>query len=423
MSYLADYQIYGLKPWGYHLTNVLLHSATTILLFLVLWQMTGELWPCAFVAAVFAIHPLHVESVAWVAERKGLLGGLFFVLSLGAYLQYVRRQSVLGRCLAYLAMLAFFALGLMSKPMLVTLPFVLLLLDYWPLGRMQASGWGGSCTATWGDSTTVAPTKALRSSHKGALTSSADSEPLWRLIAEKIPLLLLAVASCAIAPWAQGKAVIALEKMPLSARIGNALVSYVAYLGETFWPAQSGGVLSASVRDPADVETAGRAGAAARRHGGGAGPPPAESVSARRLALVSGDARAGDRSGADRLARNGRPLHVPAADRAVPRVDLDGAGSSSARGPRGNWACCAAAAVVLAALTACAMQQTTYWRDSEALWTRALECTPPNSVAHANLGAELARLNKFDRGDRAVSGSPENRSRVTPRAIPCSAMR
>jgi protein O-mannosyl-transferase len=138
LSHMLDCQLYGLAPWGHHLTNVLLHAATTILLFLVLRRMTGDLWPSALVAAVFAIHPLHVESVAWVAERKDVLSGLFFMLTLWAYLDYVRHPFSLAR---YLMVMVFFALGLMAKPMLVTLPFVLLLLDYWPLGRMeQASG-------------------------------------------------------------------------------------------------------------------------------------------------------------------------------------------------------------------------------------------------------------------------------------------
>ena len=132
-SYLLDFQLHGLKPWGYHLTNVLLHAATTIVLFLVLRGMTGDFWPSALVAAVFAIHPLHVESVAWVAERKGLLSGLCFVLSLGAYLHYARRPFSI---LRYLPVVALFALGLMAKPDMVTLPFLLVLLDYWPLGRV-----------------------------------------------------------------------------------------------------------------------------------------------------------------------------------------------------------------------------------------------------------------------------------------------
>ena len=164
LSHMLDCQLFQLAPWGHHLTNVLLHAATAILLFLVLQRMTGDLWPCAFVALVFAIHPLRVESVAWVAERKDVLSGLFYMLTLGAYLGYVRRgrsmfsadiflarhdfspkngpvpKRPVNGCLArYLAVMVFFALGLMAKPMLVTLPLLLLLLDYWPLGRRRCA--------------------------------------------------------------------------------------------------------------------------------------------------------------------------------------------------------------------------------------------------------------------------------------------
>jgi hypothetical protein len=133
ISHMLDWQLYGSNAGGHHLTNVLLHLCSAILLFLLLRQMTAALWPSAFVAAVFAIHPLRVESVAWISERKDVLSGLFFMLTLGAYLRYIRRPGSAGR---YLAVIFLFALGLMCKPMVVTLPFVLLLLDYWPLKRL-----------------------------------------------------------------------------------------------------------------------------------------------------------------------------------------------------------------------------------------------------------------------------------------------
>ena len=165
LSLVLDYQFYGFKPWGYHLTNVLLHAATVILLFLILYRMTGDLWPSAFAAALFAVHPLRAESVVWVAERKDVLSGLLFMLTLAAYVGYVRRPFSLVR---YLAVLLLFALGLMAKSMLVTLPPLLLLLDYWPLRRMAlpsmgnpADSWGGSCTATPGATVTIAPTYIL----------------------------------------------------------------------------------------------------------------------------------------------------------------------------------------------------------------------------------------------------------------------
>src|SRR5208283_821701 len=134
LSHMLDCQLYGLQAGGHHLTNLLLHTATAILLFLVLRRMTGFLWRSAFVAAVFAIHPLRVESVAWVAERKDVLSAFFFLLTLGAYVRYAQRRSTLD----YGLVLLLFGLGLMCKPMLVTLPLVLLLLDYWPLNRLRA---------------------------------------------------------------------------------------------------------------------------------------------------------------------------------------------------------------------------------------------------------------------------------------------
>ena len=136
ISHMVDCQFYGLKPAGHHFSNVLLHTIAVLLLFFLLLQMTGALWRSGFVAAVFAIHPLHVESVAWVAERKDVLSGVFFMLTLMAYVRYARSPSLA----RYATMLVLFACGLMAKSMLVTLPCVLLLLDYWPLGRL---GWRG----------------------------------------------------------------------------------------------------------------------------------------------------------------------------------------------------------------------------------------------------------------------------------------
>ena len=227
LSHMLDCQLYGLKPGGHHLTNVLLHTATAILLFLVLRRMTGYLWRSAFVAAVFAIHPLRVESVAWVAERKDVLSGLFFMLTLWAYARYAQGRSSVERrassagssrlaldarrsTLDYYLVLFFYALGLMSKPMVVTVPFVLLLLDYWPLGRLSAFG--------------------------NALRPSTLKPQLAPLLIEKLPLFGLAVASCVVTIFAQTKAIQPIESMPLPFRLGNAVISCVAYLGQMIWP-------------------------------------------------------------------------------------------------------------------------------------------------------------------------------------------
>jgi tetratricopeptide (TPR) repeat protein len=217
LSHMLDCQLYGLHPAGHHLTNVLLHTANTVLLFLVLSRMTGALWPAAFVAALFGWHPLHVESVAWVAERKDLLSAFFFMLTLGAYAKYVEKfetrnsksetnsKSVLQASWAYYALVLFlFALGLMSKPMLVTLPFVLLLLDYWPLQRFQSP-----------------VLKSLRG-----------------LLVEKFPLLVLTTNACVLTYLAQKQvgAVVSTAGLPISTRLAHAFVAYAHYIGAILWP-------------------------------------------------------------------------------------------------------------------------------------------------------------------------------------------
>lgn len=205
LSHMLDCQVYGLNPGGHHLTNVLLHASTAILLFLVLLQMTASLWRSAFVAAVFAIHPLRVESVAWVAERKDVLSGLFFMLTLWAYVRYVRGPRSPVR---YGLLLLFFALGLMSKPMLVTVPIVLLLLDYWPLNRMAALG------------------------H----SAGKKFEILRGLIIEKLPLLGLVAISIVVTLFAQKSALQPLEIISVPLRLGNAVISCVAYIRQMLWP-------------------------------------------------------------------------------------------------------------------------------------------------------------------------------------------
>ncbi len=185
-----------------------------ILLFLVFQKMTGAVWRSAFVAALFAIHPLRVESVAWIAERKDVLSGVFFMLTLGAYIHYVRKPSGM----RYLAVALLFALGLMTKPMLVTLPFVILLLDYWPLGRF----------------TNVSPTESnLKTgiTHRWNQTSTAT-----RLILEKIPLIVLSVGSSIATVLAQKPAISSIENLPFLWRINNAFVSYVVYMWQMIWP-------------------------------------------------------------------------------------------------------------------------------------------------------------------------------------------
>ena len=218
ISHMLDCELYGLNPKGHHLTNVLLHTANAILLFVVLRWMTGAIWRSGLVAALFALHPLHVESVAWAAERKDVLSTFFWMLTMVAYISYVNRPS--GK--RYVLILATFFLGLMAKPMLVTLPFVLLLLDYWPLNRFQPRA-----------------TTASAVNQPVGLWSFGDGKSLTlKAVIEKVPLLLMSLLSCLVTVMAQQKAgaVSTLEIVPFKLRIANGLVSYVAYMGKMIWP-------------------------------------------------------------------------------------------------------------------------------------------------------------------------------------------
>lgn len=218
LSHMLDISLFGLNPGWHHLTNLLFHIANTLLLFLILRGMTEEFWKSAFVAALFALHPLHVESVAWIAERKDVLSTFFWMLTILAYAYYVK-HPVLRR---YLFVLFSFLLGLMSKPMLVTLPFVLLLLDYWPLGRFQME-----------ESGITRNPKKHKSKHPEYQKSIA-----LRLVREKTPFFVLAGFSSIITFIAQqhGGTVRSLEFLPVKTRVANALISYVAYIGKMIWP-------------------------------------------------------------------------------------------------------------------------------------------------------------------------------------------
>lgn len=218
LSHMLDCRLYGLDPGGHHLTNLLLHLANTLLLFLVLRRMTGVPWQSGFVAALFAFHPLHVESVAWVAERKDVLAALFWMLTTLAYIRYVERPGIY----RYLLVILTFSLGLMAKPMLVTLPFVLLLLDYWPLGRFQLRPLYGS----------------IDPQVRNSQDSSTAKFPKFNVIWEKTPLFVLSVVSSIVTVFAQKQlgAISTLEAISLEWRLANSLVSYVTYIEKTVWP-------------------------------------------------------------------------------------------------------------------------------------------------------------------------------------------
>jgi Tfp pilus assembly protein PilF len=214
-SHMLDSQIYGLNPKGHHLTNVLFHIANTLLLLYLLFSATRNYWQSLFVAALFGLHPLHVESVAWIAERKDLVSTFFGFVALILYFRYAKHP----RPFPYLLSLVAYAVGLMAKPMLVTLPFVMLLCDVWPLGRLRLE------------------TKPLEyPTHDMGKESSASTRS--RLVVEKIPFFVLSLASCIVTYVAQneGGAVADLQFVPFLFRIVNALLSYVRYISKMFWP-------------------------------------------------------------------------------------------------------------------------------------------------------------------------------------------
>ena len=218
LSLMVDYEIYGLNPKGYHLTNVLLHILCALFLFLALNRMTGSLWQSGFVASLFALHPLNVESVAWAVERKNVLSTLFWMLTFWSYARYVERSTIA----RYLLILIFFALGLMSKPTLVTVPFVLLLLDYWPLNRLELLASAGHL-----DQPSTSPARP-----------TVGKSHALRLLREKIPLFALSAMAIVITVLSNRYlgSLVTTDAAPLSLRISNGLTSYMGYVGKMIWP-------------------------------------------------------------------------------------------------------------------------------------------------------------------------------------------
>ncbi len=354
LTHIADEQIHGTAAGGHHVTNVLLHSLAVVLLFLVLNEMTGAIWRSAFVAVVFAVHPQRVESVAWVAERKDVLSGVFFMLTLAAYLHYIRGRSV-GR---YLSIVLCFGLGLMSKPSIVTLPFVLLLLDFWPLRRI--------CSAR----------------------DTSGRLRLGQLLIEKAPLLLMSAASCWVTVLAQHRAIMPITRLPLTMRLANASWSYLAYLWQMIDP------MNLAVLYPLQI-------------------PPwwAVALSVTFLIAVSGVAV---------ILRKTQPWILVGwlwyLGVLLPMIGLMQVGSQSCAdrytylsqigvaialtwtaaefGKRlryGNILLGSAAGLATVGMAAVAFGQVSVWHDSETLWTHTLANTERNSVAHNLLAVALVK--------------------------------
>ena len=387
ISHMLDCQLYGLKAGGHHFTNVLLHTIAVLLLFAVLRDMTGAFWRSAFVAALFAIHPLHVESVAWVAERKDVLSAVFFMLTLGAYVRYVRAPSI-GR---YVAVAFLFALGLMSKPMLVTLPFVLLLLDYWPLRRFE---------------------KPSSAKSKSKSRSWLDRQSIPRqLILEKIPLLALSAISSIVTFLAQRHALGWTEQLPILSRVNNALVTYIAYIWQMLWPVR----LAVFYPHPENrlplweisialailvAITAGALGVREKR-------PYLITGWLWYLGMlvpVIGVLQVGWQGRADRY------TYLPQIGLYILATWAIADFSVSWRRQREILA--VGAAIIIGVLSWQAWIQTSFWRDSKTLWTHALAVTSNNDVAQNNLGIVLLRNGKLDeaiaRFQAAVNLRPEN---------------
>jgi protein O-mannosyl-transferase len=391
LSHMLDCQLYGLNAGGHHASNIILHTIAVLLLFRVLQQMTGAVWKSAFVAALFAVHPLHVESVAWVSERKDVLSAVFFYLMLDAYGRYARVASLT----RYLVVAVLFAAGLMSKPMLVSAPIVLLLLDYWPLGRFE---------------------QASSKSEKTKISKAGNHRrPIRLLLLEKIPLFILSAVACIITFVIQKRATGAIPPLPFLWRVQNAFASYVIYVWKALWPTH----LAVFYPHPNDTLAIW------------------EVIFAIALLLVItaaaivfrsqqpylltgwfwylvmlvpviGLVQVGEQGHADRY------TYLPDVGLFVVVVWF-AADVATVRMSRSRLAVTTAAAVsIILALTWAAFIQTSYWRNSETLWTHALAVTSDNDVAHNNLGylctdhGELDKaISHFESAARIRSGKQD----------------
>jgi protein O-mannosyl-transferase len=365
ISHAVDCQLFHLNPAGHHYVNVLLHACNVVLLFLLLQRGTGRTWRSLTVAALFAVHPINVESVAWVAERKNVLCTLFFLLALGAYGWYVRKPALK----RYLVVVLLFALGLMSKPMVITLPFVLLLLDYWPLRRMNFSDAG--------ESESKIPHKAFS----------------WLLL-EKIPLLALSAASAIVTMMVQSNGNAVKSDFSLPVRLGNAIASYGLYVLKAVWPLPlaafypheraliSGWTVVVSAIFLVAV-TVGVLKLRGNRY---------LSVGwlwfLGTLVPVIGLVQVGGQAMADRYA------YIPFIGLLVAFIwgvaDWAGARKIS------TIALAAGGFAFVFAFSAITRVQESYWHDSVSLWSHTIAVTGPNFVAQDNLGVALVSLGKVD---------------------------
>jgi protein O-mannosyl-transferase len=383
LSHMLVVQLFGPGAGPQHLVNAGLHLANALLLLLVLQQMTGRWWCSALVAALFAWHPLRVESVAWVSERKDVLSGLFWMLTTWAYLRYVRQPGA-GR---YLLLAVLFVLGLMAKAMLITLPFVFLLLDYWPLGRMQL----GSGSPVLPDDSAF-PVPCL-------LSPASDLRPPisgFRLVLEKVPLLLCAFGSTLLTFLCQDaiKAAMPLDAIGLPARLANAVVSYARYLGKTFVPVDLAFFYPHPYHWAAWQITAalllllalsGLAWHWRRKCPWGL---VGWCWFAGTMVPVIGLVQLGRQAMADRF------TYLPHIGLFIALVW--GGAALAARQARLRSALAPLTALVLALCLGTAWHQTRHWQNSVTLLSHALDVTTDNAVAHNNLGLALQDQGLWD---------------------------
>jgi Tfp pilus assembly protein PilF len=373
-SHMADAQLFGLDPSGHHLPSIILHGLTTVLLFLFLNRVTGASWRSALVALIFSLHPLRVESVAWVSERKDVLSAFFFMTTLLAYAFYTERQSIMRYCVVALS----FTLGLMAKPMLVTLPFLLLLLDYWPLCRFDAG-----------------QHKPLPLRSGETASAIATTASTVKVFSEKVPLFLLSAVFSGIAVYAQkdAKALLSLPAYSVMQRVSNAFMAYMNYLGKIFWPQDLAvlyplpGHIPASHAIFAVVFLASISVACiwfARRY-------PFLLTGwfwfVGSLVPVIGLIQVGLQAMADRY------TYLPSIGLAILLV---WGASEMTRNVRQRTLLMTAASCVLVLLLAITARiQLKYWENSIALFTHTVAVTQNNYVAHANLGDALDKQGRY----------------------------
>ena len=372
LSHMLDVTVWGAKPGGHHLTNVMLHAANTLLLFMIFLRMTAELWRSALVAALFAVHPLHVESVAWIAERKDVLSAFFGLLAVWAYLRYAHGAS--GR--RYLLVICFFILSLMAKPMFVTLPFLFLILDIWPLRRWRL----------W-------PIEA-ESQPNDQSVPRFEPRSGYSILLEKTPLLVIAAIFCVVTIISQnaGRNISGLDTFPFSTRIANAVVGYDVYLEKLLVPVKlavfyphPGYWRSAVVAMSAVLllVVSGVSFSQRRKH-------PWLLIGwlwfVGTLIPVIGLIQVGLQSIADRY------VYVPSVGIFIMAAWSIPTALSSLVGRASIATACAC----IALLTVIAWVQVSYWQDSRALFTHALKVTQGNFIAHQNLGDVLEREKNFD---------------------------